>query len=208
MTRLCLGLLGGFSAHFDGGPPLTLPSRKAQALLAFLALPAGRWHSRETLATMFWGETGDAQARQSLRQAVALLRRTFGDADPPVLLTRADALALDAASVSIDVAGFESALRDGGPDALARAAALYHGDLLDGLGVNEPGFEEWWIVERERLRAGALDGLAKLLRHQIGADSPEAATRTAFCLLAMDPLQEGVHRALMRLYMRHGRRAA
>ena len=57
MARLFLGLLGGFSARFDGGPPLTLLSRKAQALLAFLALPAGRWHSRETLATMFWGDS-------------------------------------------------------------------------------------------------------------------------------------------------------
>jgi DNA-binding SARP family transcriptional activator/tetratricopeptide (TPR) repeat protein len=208
MARVCLELLGGFSARFDGGPPLVLPSRKAQALLAFLALPAGRWHSRETLATLFWGEAPEAHARQSLRQALAMLRRTVGDLDPPVLLTRPDALALDAESVAVDVASFEAALRDGGPDALARAAELYRGDLLDGLDVNEPGFEEWWVVERERLRAGALEGLAKLLRHQTGADSLEAATRTAVRLLAMDPLQEAVHRALMRLYVRQGRRAA
>ena len=208
MTRLLLEFLGGFSARFDGGRPLVLPSRKAQALLAFLALPAGRWHSRETLATLFWGEAPEAHARQSLRQALAMLRRTVGDLDPPVLLTRPDALALDAESVAVDVASFEAALRDGGADALARAAELYRGDLLDGLGVTEPGFEEWWVVERERLRAGALDGLAKLLRQQIKADSLETATRTAFRLLAMDPLQEGVHRTLMRLYMRLGRRAA
>ena len=208
MTRLFLELLGGFSARFDGGPTLVLPTRKAQAMLAFLALPAGRWHSRETLATLFWGEAPEAHARQSLRQALAMLRRTVGDLDPPVLLTRPDAIALDAELVAVDVASFEAALRSGGPDALARAAELYRGDLLEGLGVTEPGFEEWWVVERERLRAGALDGLAKLLRHQLEADSLETATRTTFRLLAMDPLQEGVHRTLMRLYMRQGRRAA
>src|SRR6185295_6699278 len=38
--------------------------------------------------------------------------------------------------------------------------------------------------------------------------TPERAIQTALRLLSLDPLQEAAHRALMRLYARHGRRAS
>jgi hypothetical protein len=40
-ARVTLRLLGGFEARIGTGPALVLPIRKAQALLAYLALPAG-----------------------------------------------------------------------------------------------------------------------------------------------------------------------
>jgi DNA-binding SARP family transcriptional activator len=67
--RLRLELLGGFTASWENGQPFRLPTRKTEGLLAYLALPAGRAHSRDTLATLLWGNTGEGQARQSLRQA-------------------------------------------------------------------------------------------------------------------------------------------
>ena len=57
-------------------------------------------------------------------------------------------------------------MAEGTPEALARAAALYQGDLLSGFSVNEPLFEEWLVPERERLRELALETLAKLLAQQ------------------------------------------
>src|SRR5690242_2194519 len=65
---LHLDLLGGFSASLDRARPCTLPTRKAQALLAYLAVPAGRFHSRDKLTALFWGEAPESQARQSFRQ--------------------------------------------------------------------------------------------------------------------------------------------
>ena len=206
--RLQFELLGGFSARLDTGEPCGLPTRKTQGLLAYLALPAGRFHSREKLTALLWGDTAEAQARQSFRQALARIRRALGSDEPAILLTRGDTIALDAAQVSVDAAEFEAALADGSPEALARAAALYKGDLLDGFAVDESPFEEWRVVERERLRELALDGLARLLREQLDADGPEPAIQTALRILAMDPLQEAVHRAVMRLLLKQGRRAA
>jgi DNA-binding SARP family transcriptional activator len=55
MARLSLRLLGGFQARLDLGPPVALPTRKSQALLAYLALPLGRAHPRDTLAALLWG---------------------------------------------------------------------------------------------------------------------------------------------------------
>jgi DNA-binding SARP family transcriptional activator len=208
MARLHLELLGGFSARLDGGQPCVLPTRKARALLAYLALPAGRFHSRDKLTALLWGDTTEAQARQSFRQALASLRRALGDSEPAGLLTQGDAIALDAQGVVVDVADLEAALADGGTEALERAALLYKGDLLDGFSVDEASFEQWRVVERERLHELVLEGLARLLREQLRADRPEAAIQTALRILALDPLQEAVHRALMRLLLRQGRRAA
>src|ERR1051325_7847309 len=99
MVQLKLELLGGFVARFGDGRTCQLPTRKAEALLAYLARPTGRFHSREKLAALLWGETSEAQARQSLRQALASLRRATGRVDgggddAELLLTRGDTPAL------------------------------------------------------------------------------------------------------------------
>jgi transcriptional activator len=91
---------------------------------------------------------------------------------------------------------------------LERAAALYQGDLLAGMVVDEAPFEEWLLAERERLRELALEGLVKLLVHQRNAGAGEGAIRTALRASALDPLHESVHRTLMRLFVQSGRRGA
>jgi tetratricopeptide (TPR) repeat protein len=60
MARLELTLLGGFQARLVPGGAITLPTRKAQALLAYLALPAGRLHPRDSLAALLWGDVRES----------------------------------------------------------------------------------------------------------------------------------------------------
>jgi DNA-binding SARP family transcriptional activator len=206
MPRLRLELLGGFAARLADGQPCLLPTKKVQALLAYLAIPPGRYHSREKLTALLWGDTPEPQARQSLRQALAMLRRALGEPGP--VLTQGDAIALDPAAITVDVADVERALDEGGLDALERLSVLYRGDLLDGFGLAEAPFEEWRALERERLHEVALEGLVKLLGSHVRAERAEPAIQTARRILAVDPLQEAVHRALMRLLLRQGRRAA
>jgi hypothetical protein len=62
MGRLTLQLLGGFSIRPGSGPALSLGTKKAQALIAYLAVPPGRAHPRDKLASLLWGDTGDEQA--------------------------------------------------------------------------------------------------------------------------------------------------
>src|SRR5262245_41060516 len=97
MAKLSLTLLGGFQARVGAGGALSLPTRKAQALLAYLALPVGRAHPRDKLAALLWGGIRDESARASLRQALFSIRRGLGGADGA--LRHGDALALDPASV-------------------------------------------------------------------------------------------------------------
>jgi DNA-binding SARP family transcriptional activator len=63
MGRLTLQLLGGFAIRPGSGQGLSLGTRKAQALIAYLAVPPGRAHTRDKLASLLWGDTGDEQAR-------------------------------------------------------------------------------------------------------------------------------------------------
>jgi DNA-binding SARP family transcriptional activator/plasmid maintenance system killer protein len=207
VAQASLRLLGGFRAQLSSGVAVTLPTRKAQALLASLALPPGRAHPRDKLAALLWGDVPQARARGALRQALFALRRGL-PTDPPALRLEGDTVALDMAAVIVDVTTFEGHAAAGAPDDLARAVALYQGDLLAGLSVTEAAFEEWLAFERERLRELALETMARLLAHQRSAGTAEAAIRTALGLLALDPLQEPVHRTLMRLYTGLGRRGA
>src|SRR6266508_1543075 len=207
MPRLNLALLGGFQGRLGASAPLTLPTRKSQALLAFLALPPGRLHPREKLASLLWGGMREPQARGGLRQSLFTLRRVVG-VHPSVLLIDGQSVALNPTSVDVDVIEFERQVAEGTPAALERAAALYRGELLEGLALQEAPFEEWLLAERDRLRELALEALAKLLRHQRTTGATEAALQTALRLLALDRLQEPVHRAIMRLYVQLGRRAS
>jgi len=207
MPHVSLDLLGGFQGRLDASAPLTLPTRKTQALLAFLALPPGRSHPREKLASLLWGGMREPQARSGLRQSLFMLRKAVG-AEPPALLIAGETVALNPISVDVDVVQFERQVAEGTPTALKRAAALYRGELLEGLNLQEAPFEEWLLTERERLRELALEALARLLRHQRTTEAPEAALQTALRLLALDPLQEPVHRTVMRLYVQMGRRSS
>ncbi|MDD9914138.1 MAG: hypothetical protein OXT01_05685, partial [Rhodospirillaceae bacterium] len=72
-----LRLLGGFALTGTDGPPL--PTRKAEALCAYLAVSAGQAQRRDKLAALLWPDRGDAQARHSLELSRYCIRRIFGE---------------------------------------------------------------------------------------------------------------------------------
>jgi hypothetical protein len=71
----------------------------------------------------------------------------------------------------------------------------------------EPPFEDWLLAESERLREVARQILARLARPR-AAGSNDTAIQTALRFLALDPLQEAVHRTLTQTYVETGRRGA
>jgi len=206
MGRLQLTLLGGFRARLDTDQALVIAIKKSQALLAYLALPLGQAHPREKLAALLWGDMREPQARAGLRQTLFTLRKLLGDPEPLRLV--GETVALDPALVTVDVGVFEQRVAKGTRETLEEASALYQGDLLEGLTLQEPPFEEWLVAERLRLREVALEALARLLAQQRDAGALDEAVQTALRLVALDPLQEPAHRTLMRLYTQLGRRGA
>ncbi|HEU5162927.1 MAG TPA: BTAD domain-containing putative transcriptional regulator [Thermoanaerobaculia bacterium] len=205
MSRLDLSLLGGFKAALDG-EELQFATRKSEALLAYLAMPPGQMHPREKLAVLLWGDSGEEQARQSLRQTLFTLRKSVNIRNEIVLSGEGDRIGLDRSFVHVDVARFLELSARGTPEALAEAAELYRGEFLEGLSVSEAGFEDWVAIERDKLRETALSVLSTTVEQQMNTGKSEAAVQTSLRILAIDPLRESTHRLLMRLYVLQGRR--
>lgn len=206
MNQLELSLFGGFSARV-GGQTLALP-RKAQALLAYLGVSGGAMQPRDKLSSLLWPETGEDQARHSLRQTLVSIKKSLGRNSEHLLLVEGDDLAIAQDQVNIDVLKFERLLAEGSIDSLQQAAELYRGEFLEGLLIRGEPFEEWLLGQRERLWELTVEGLAKLLRLQMKSAQMDGAIQTSMRLLSLDPLQEGVHRTLMYLYLQGGRREA
>src|SRR5690349_3358392 len=88
-----LRLLGGLDLQMGDGQVVIPAGRKVRALLACLALSSGRAWPREKLMALLWSDRSDEQARASLRQALAEMRRELGQ--PSAVRTEHDAVSLD-----------------------------------------------------------------------------------------------------------------
>src|SRR5712691_650351 len=99
MGQLTLVLFGAFEARRPRGAALILP-KKLRALVAYLALTPGHSCPRAELATLLWGDTGEARARQSLRQALRRLRTTLGTRSE-VIRIAGDTVALDPSMLDV-----------------------------------------------------------------------------------------------------------
>jgi DNA-binding SARP family transcriptional activator len=207
MADLNLTLFGGFEARRASGAVVDLPGQKERALLAYLAVTPGDVHPRERLAGLLWSERGDRQARDSLKQALMRLRRCLEAGDGGALRADRQSVALERAAVSVDVLAFERFIRDGTIESLAQAIAIYRGDLLEGIAIHDQAFENWLLVERQRLRQLLERALADLMAQALAANDPEQAADAARRLLLLDPLSEAAYRTLMQVHADQGQTA-
>ncbi len=205
MAVLHLELLGDFRLRTESGSLITISARKSQAMLAYLAVRPAQLVSRDKMAALLWSSTAPEQARQSLRQTLSTMRRELAAVSPQKLLVEeGDFLSLDASLVYCDVAEFESLVATGTPEALDPATRLYAGDFLDGFPIDEEKFDQWVLAERDRLHRMALRAHAQLVEQLSRTGSVDEAIAVAQQSLRLDPLQEAMHRTLMRLYLQSG----
>jgi len=202
-----LTLFGSFGVRAPNEAAINLLGQKEQALLAFLALSPGTTHARDKLASLLWSDRGDPQARDSLKHALTNLRQCLQSADSPAIIADRQSVRLDPAAVSTDVAAFERLLRAGTPDSIEQAVALYRGDLLDGISIRDDAFEDWLLLERQRLRRLLEEALATLMARAMAAGERGRTEAAARRLLTLDPLREAAGRALMQLHAARGEAA-
>lgn len=201
MSALRIQLFGTVTVSHDGRPQDVRPIHAVQSLLAWLLLNRRRTHAREALAALFWSEQTESRARSCLSTALWRLRQVLEPAGIPrgtYLIGQSDTVAFNCASdYWLDVAAFEDGVGRGAEEAIA----CYTGDLLEGF------YDEWIIRERERLRMLYLDALGVRLRRHSDADELDRAVHCGRKILALDPLREDIHRALIRLHLRNGHRS-
>lgn len=206
MPVLHLELFGDFRIRSDAGALLTISAKKSQAMLAYLGVKPAQLVSRDKIAALLWSSTGPEQARQSLRQTLSTLRKELAQISPKqkILIEDGDFLSVDSSLVSIDVVEFDAAVHAADQASLQRAVELYTGDFLDGFLIDEERFDQWVLAERDRFHRMALKAHAQLVELQMRGGATDDAIATAQASLRIDPLQETMHRTLMRLYMQSG----
>lgn len=175
------------------GSPVAVPTRKALALLAYLAIAGPA--QRGMLAELLWSTQAADSARRNLRQELHRLQKT---PLAPWIVADSETLALRDGFV-LDVARWRGMVEAGAP---ANAPP----QLLDGFELpGAEGFAEWLRAERQRLlqlwqRATQLAAS----EHERNGDL-YAALQLLQQVIAVDATDEAAHRDAMRLLHLMGR---
>jgi DNA-binding SARP family transcriptional activator len=188
-----LTLIDGFELRCDGEPaPLPLA---AQRLVAFLALrdrPLLRIHVAGTL----WLHHSENRSHANLRTALWRLGRASGAV---VEATTSHVGLSDAVVVDVHrmIAQARGVLEDPSAAAGLEDADL-EGDLLPGW------YDDWVLMERERLRQLRVHALERLAEHATRLGRHGQAVDRAITAIQADPLRESAHRVLIRAYAAEG----
>jgi TolB-like protein/DNA-binding SARP family transcriptional activator len=201
--RLRIKLLGGYTVLDDRTGEIALPARKAQALLAYLALSAGQWHGRDRLAGLLWSDRQEGQSRNSLRQALASIRHLGEGLGIDLVEADGDRVQMPDGVAETDAAAFHKLRAD---DPIA-ATGLYAGDLLDGFTAPDVAFQDWLTGERAALREIACETFQRAVSQAANNGDWRKAVELAKRLVGLDPYRESSHRQLMELHAAAGERA-
>lgn len=228
MSTIHLRFFGSGVALDSRGQPVPMRSRKQLALLAYLATEHAIAHSRERLMALFWPEETTAVAQNNLRVTLSRLRELAGKlvvADTPAKeLLISDRSTVQFNPVWIDSADINRFLRlleqtrrhdhplrnacDLCQAALRTAVALVQGAFLEGLGLEEcPVFEEWLVMQRERLHLLVLEAYSDLTTFAEAKGDLTAGRDFAQHQIELDPLREPAYRQLMRILVKQGERS-
>ena len=216
--HLKLATLGEFTIELNGVPVAGLASRKADALLVYLAVTR-RPHAREHVATMLWDDRPLNRSLANLSVVLNSLKKQLA----PFLQIDRKTIAIDPVSkVSVDLHVLKDAIdvwdsqaehgstdRKDAMKMMDEALLAYQGDFLQGFHLREArGFDEWASIERERIQRVMQISQRQLADAYLQQRDLVSAVRCLQRTLAIDPLQEELHRVLMRTLALSGQQGA
>ena len=198
---LSISFLGTFKIA-SNEQPIKLPTRKIESLFAYLVLNPGG-HSREMLATLFWGQSPHQQARRSLRNALAVLRKYLFK---EILLADREHVSFNSSiSLWFDIAEFtqlaQAFKQDLSCSTIANAVELYTGDLLKDF------YDNWIIPFREHYRLLYIDTLLQAVQYAREHGQYDWAIEYSKKILSRDWANELAHQHLMFCYAINGDRS-
>lgn len=172
------------------GTPVSLPFKKAEALLFYLAVK--KTITREQASTLLWDENNDQTARKNLRHTLYTIKKCFGM--DVIIFPQKQTLALNPlVTFDIDYDKLTS----------GNVASLYEGELLSGFSVkNADMFEEWLAKER----AALYDSYMRALYQQIQETAREDVSSVEYLFsryIKEDPLDERVYLIMMQCYQKN-----
>ncbi len=228
MAHLELFLLGAPRVVLDGAP-VTFDTRKAVALLAYLAV-TGQPQQRDTLAALLWPDADQSHARGALRRTLSVLHVSLGRT--PLLRIEREQVALclaappahEASGATCDARSFTDLARGCAVHAatgaqpqlcaacreqLELAASIYQDHFMVGFSLRDSAnYDDWQFFQGEELRRTLTQVLEALVACHTARHAWEQSIDYARRRLALDTLHEPAHRQLMLLYAWSNQRAA
>jgi len=186
------------------GAVLKLPSsRKVRALLGYLVL-ASRSVARSQVCELLWDVPNDP--RGELRWCLSKIRGLIDEPGRKRVIADGATIRLDLSDCKVDTLEVTQAPEHGiqklGVERQKRLAALFAGELLEGLEIaRSPMFDAWIVAERRRFRGiqtVLLENLARALPHEAAAPYIDEWLRLA-------PFDTCAHELLLNALARHGR---
>ena len=200
-------LLLGTPALYVADQPLPV-SAKTFVLLAYLTL-TNTSPTREQLFAFLWPESSQEAARKNLQNMFWQIRSLLSKRRDLIRI-RSDGHVMLASDIWVDARTFLHAAQQKfeNDQQVTELLSLYRGQLLDGLtGIDAASVEHWILNERERFTQACLRLLTMRIEtlHSTGAWAK--MLEVAQQALAIDSLQEPLHRFAMLAYARLGQRA-
>ena len=196
---LVLQVLGDVSATYRG---ITLPfsTRKAKALVAYLALSDGHYDTRERLVGLLWSESDEDHARASLRQAVREIRSACESVGFDGLDFNKQTLRLLPGRFRCDVDDIVTVTLQREVHPRLLTTSRLPDALLENLDNLDPAFHVWIRTKRQCYDRLTSSLEALLPSDDAGTDASAAAT----ALIGLDPTHEPACRHLIRVHERRG----
>ncbi|GIK55329.1 MAG: hypothetical protein HND44_12755 [Chloroflexi bacterium] len=176
------------------GTAVHVETQKALALLVYLAVNR-QPYTRAELAALFWPELPAADAQNTLRCTLSILRQATGadclqatrstvSLSPSLTPALAQPLSPQNGGVHyhnlwVDVIQFHHYLAQNTTVALAAALSLYRGEFLSGFGLRDsPLFDEWQMAQGRQFHQGAIQACQTLVH--IYTEQQEWETAVAY----------------------------
>jgi DNA-binding SARP family transcriptional activator len=199
--RLLVSLVGRFGLKFNGRP-VELRTRKAAAVLGYLALSEMKQESRERLVGLLWSRSDEEKARASLRQVVRELRSVLEEAGFGGFVAERLLVGVHTGQIEVDIESVLQLAEGGRVHPLLLDVQQLDERLFEGLDDLDPSFRVWVLAKRQTIHERLMRSLdAGLNAAQVAID---VRKKIATAIVNLDPTHEHACRYLMRAHAEDG----
>jgi DNA-binding SARP family transcriptional activator len=201
VPRLALSLVGRLSIRLQGRP-LELRTRKAAAVLGYLALSETKQESRERLVGLLWSRSDEEKARASLRQVIRELRTVLGEAGFDGFIAGRLSVGLELDRVAVDIDSVLQLADSARVHSLLLDTQRLDERLLEGMDDLDPSFRVWVLAKRQTIHERLMRDLDAGLSAQ--GVAPEMKKKIAQAIVNLDPTHEQACCHLMQAHAEEG----
>jgi DNA-binding SARP family transcriptional activator/TolB-like protein len=185
--RLSMSLVGRFAIRFKGRP-IELRTRKAAAVLGYLALSETKQESRERLVGLLWSRSDEEKARASLRQVVKELRSVLEEAGFDGFAAGRLSIGIDVERVVVDIESILQLTDGARVHPLLLNTQRLDERLLEGMDDLDPSFRVWVLAKRQTIRERLMRSLDAAFT--AATVPPETRNEIAASIANIDPTNE------------------